>query len=127
MRIVFLVDARSTISRSWINHFVKGGHQVHVISSYPCSPDIIPGAEIYNFPIAFSGFSRIEHNGTFGPRKRKSLLTRVLANLRTGALSRLSITIRSWLGPVELNRHVRKVRELISGISPDIVHAMRIP
>ena len=128
MKIVFLVDARSAISRNWIRHFVERGHQVHVISSYPCAPDVISDVEnIYQFPIAFSGFSRIDHNGTFGSRKRKSLLTRGLANLRSGALSQLSITIRSWLGPLELNLHARRLRELITEISPDIVHAMRIP
>lgn len=82
---------------------------------------------IYQLPIAFSSFSRIDHNGTFGPAKRKSLLTRGLANLRSGALSQLSVTLRNWLGPLELNLHVRRLRELITEISPDIVHAMRIP
>ncbi len=127
MKIAFIVDARSTISRSWISHFVARGHKVHVISTYPCSPDEIPGAEIYQFPVAFSGLSRIAHNGTRGPGKRQSLLTRGLAGLRTGAVSSLSTAMRFWLGPVELNRHVRAVRELITDISPDITHAMRIP
>lgn len=128
MKIVFLVDARSAISRNWIRHFVGRGHKVYVISSYPCAQDVIPGVEqIYELPIAFSGFSRIDHNGTFGQAKRKSLLTRGLANLRSGALSQLSVTLRNWLGPLELNRHVRKLRELITEISPDLVHAMRIP
>lgn len=128
MKIVFLVDARSAISCNWIRHFVERGHRVYVISSYPCAQDVISGVEqIYQFPIAFSRFSRIDHNGTFGSAKRKSLLTRGLANFRSGALSQLSITMRSWLGPVELNLHARRLRELISEISPDIVHAMRIP
>ena len=128
MKIVFIVDARSAISRNWISHFVKRGHQVHVVSSYPCAPDAISGAEqIYQFPIAFSGLSRIDHGGNFGSAKRKSLVTRGLANLRSGTLSQLSTAMRFWLGPVELNRHVRRLRELITEISPDIVHAMRIP
>src|SRR5215208_3103850 len=106
MKIVFLVDARSAISRNWIRHFVERGHRVHVISSYPCAPDVITGVEqIYQFPVAFSGLSRIEHDGTFGSAKRKSLLTRGLANFRSGALSQLSTAMRFWLGPVELNRH----------------------
>lgn len=47
--------------------------------------------------------------------------------MRSGALSQLSTTMRFWLGPLELNRHVGRLRELITEIAPDIVHAMRIP
>lgn len=127
MKIVFIVDARSAISNNWISYFVERGHEIHVISSYPCSTDAIAGARIYQLPIAFSGLSRIDHNGTTGQRKRQSLVTRGLASLRIGAVSRLSIAMRFWLGPIELNRHVRRARQMITDISPDLVHAMRIP
>jgi glycosyltransferase involved in cell wall biosynthesis len=35
--------------------------------------------------------------------------------------------MRYWLGPLELNLHAGRLRELITEISPDLVHAMRIP
>ena len=127
MRIVFVTDARSAISQSWINHFVNRGDDAHVISTYPCSPDIIRGARIYELPIAFAALSRISHNGTIASKKQPSVLAQGLADLRIGSLSGLSLVARSWLGPIDLHRYVTRARNLIESISPDIVHAMRIP
>lgn len=127
MRIVFIADARSTISQGWIRHFVELGHDVHVISSYVCSPDVIDGATIHQIPIAFSGFSKVGHNGTVASEQPTSRRTEALASLRVGALSGFSLALRFWLSPIELLRHVRRARELIAQISPDVVHAMRIP
>ena len=127
MRLVFVVDARSSISRNWISHLVELGHDVHVISTYPCSTDVISGATIYQVPIAFSGFSRVGHNGMSASEQQASPRTEALASLRVGALSNFSLTLRSWLSPIELFRHVKRARELISQIGPDLVHAMRIP
>ncbi|HJQ68473.1 MAG TPA: glycosyltransferase [Blastocatellia bacterium] len=127
MRIVFVADARSAISKSWIAHFVSRGDDVHVISTYPCADDIIGGARVYQLPVAFAGFSRISHNGTVASKRQPSLLARGLAGLRIGALSSLSSAARFWLGPVELNRFVTRARDLIASISPDLVHALRIP
>jgi glycosyltransferase involved in cell wall biosynthesis len=127
MRIVYIVNAHSAISRCWIGYFIERGCDVHVISSYPCRPDVLPGAKVYQVPVAFSGFSRIEGNST-GPAFRDgSLLTKGIASLRTGALSDLATAARFWLSSLELQRHVKKVRQLISQISPDMIHAMRIP
>jgi glycosyltransferase involved in cell wall biosynthesis len=127
VRIVYIVNAHSTISRSWIGYFIERGHDVHVISSYPCRADALPGAKVYQFPVAFSGFSRINQNGTVASTKERSLLTMGIASLRTGALSGLAMAVRFWLGPLELQRYVQKARQLITQLSPDIVHAMRIP
>ncbi|HEX5732545.1 MAG TPA: glycosyltransferase [Blastocatellia bacterium] len=127
MRIVFVADARSAISRSWIAYFVKRGDDVHVISTYPCAGDVIGGAQVHQLPVAFSGFSRISHNGMVASNRQPSLFARALAGLRIGALSNLSTTARFWLGPVELNRHVARARDLLTSINPDVVHAMRIP
>lgn len=127
MRIVFVADARSAISRSWIGYFVNRGDEVHVISTYPCARDVIPGALVYELPIAFSGLSRISHNGTLASKNGSSLVARGLAGLRIGSLSGLSSLARSWLGPIELNRYVARARDLIADINPDIVHALRIP
>lgn len=127
MRIVFVADARSAISQSWIAYFVNRGDDVHAISTYPCDEAIIPGARVYQLPIAFSSFSRISHNGTLASKRQPSLLARGLAGLRIGALSNLSIAARFWLGPIELNRYVARARALITSINPDVVHALRIP
>jgi glycosyltransferase involved in cell wall biosynthesis len=127
MRIVFVADARSAISQSWIAHFVNRGDDVHVISTYPCDREIIPGARVYELPVAFSGLSRISHNGTMASKRQPSLFSRGLAGLRIGALSNLSTAARFWLGPIELNRYVARARALIMSIAPDLVHALRIP
>ncbi len=127
MRILFIADARSTISKGWISYFVQTGHSVHVISSYPCSPDAIPGAMVYQAPIAFSTLSRVGHNGTVKNAGGQGPIAPGLASLRIGALSGVSFTLRFWLGALELPRHVAGVRDLIARITPDIVHAMRIP
>ncbi|MGH9428379.1 MAG: glycosyltransferase, partial [Terriglobia bacterium] len=127
MKIAFVADARSPIALNWIRYFVQRAHDVHVISSYPCSSDVIPGAEISEIAIAFSQFSRVKHNGTTDSRDHRSALTRLLASLRTGRLSGLTTAARFSLGSIEVLRHVERARSLIAGLRPDIVHAMRIP
>jgi glycosyltransferase involved in cell wall biosynthesis len=127
MKLCFLVDARSPIAQNWIEHFIRRGYEVHVISSYRCRTDTLPGATVHQFPIAFSQLSRISHNGTFASQKRRSLVSRGLASLRTGTLSRFSQEAFSWLGPLEVTRHVEAAHDLIRQIAPDMVHAMRIP
>lgn len=127
MRIVFIVDARSPIAQNWIRSFIEHGHEVHIISSYPCASDILAGAKIYEVPIAFSKFSRVGHDGTIGNGKRSSLFTPLLASLRSGPAANWSLTLRHWLAPFDLYRHIKAVRQLIVEISPDLVHAMRIP
>ena len=127
MKILYIADARSTISRSWIEYFIQRGHVVHVVSTYPCSPDLIPGAEVYQVPVAFSALSRVGHNGTVGNVGGHRSIAAGLSSLRIGALSGATLSLRFWLSPIELSRHVSALRNLIARVSPDIVHAMRIP
>ena len=127
MKILYIADARSTISRSWIEYFIQRGHAVHVVSTYPCSPDLIPGAEMSQLPIAFSALSRVGHNGTVGNIGGHGSIAAGLSSLRIGALSGATLSLRFWLGPIELRRHVRALHDWILRMSPDIVHAMRIP
>ncbi|HZE73102.1 MAG TPA: glycosyltransferase family 4 protein [Pyrinomonadaceae bacterium] len=127
MRILYIADARSAIAQNWIGHFVDRGHDVHVISSYLCSPSVIAGAKLYQFPIAFSQLARVNHNGTVGSQANGSPANRVLATLRTGGPSTLFRKMLPWLGSLEIGRHAEAARAQINQISPDIVHAMRIP
>ncbi|MGH9904075.1 MAG: glycosyltransferase, partial [Pyrinomonadaceae bacterium] len=127
MKVAYIADARSAIAQSWIRHFIDAGHEVHVLSAYPCTPAVLSGAKIYQFPIAFSQLSRIGHNGTVDSQPSRTLLSRGLASLRSGALSQLSTTIVPWAASFEIRHHVRAARELINHIAPDLVHAMRIP
>jgi glycosyltransferase involved in cell wall biosynthesis len=127
MRIVFIADARSPIARNWIMYYVERGHEVHVISSYPCALGELPGATVRPVPIAFSGFSRVRHDGTIGQAKSHTLLTPLLASMRSGAIAGMVRTARHWLAPLDLQRHVGKMRRMINEVMPDLVHAMRIP
>ncbi|MGZ8842237.1 MAG: glycosyltransferase family 4 protein [Pyrinomonadaceae bacterium] len=127
MKICFIADARSPIALNWINYYIDRGDQVQVVSSYPCSPDELPGAVVHQVLLAFAGFSRVGHDGTVGRSKRRSVLTPILASLRSGSLAISARALRHWLSPLDLGRHVYKVRRIIMKMSPDIVHAMRVP
>jgi len=36
MRLLFIADGRSPIALNWISHFVESGHEVHLVSTFPC-------------------------------------------------------------------------------------------
>lgn len=127
LKICFIADARSAIAQNWIRYFIESGGDVHVISSYRCSPAVLAGAKVYQFPIAFSQLSRISHNGTVAAQHKRTLVSRGLASIRTGALSGLSKMMFPWFASLEIGRHIEAAHELINQIAPDLVHAMRIP
>lgn len=122
-----MVDARSPIARNWITHFIQPQHQVHVISSYPCSEEWLAGAEVYQAPGAFSRYSTGSRAAENEPYFASSGPSLGLARLRSNALATLSIAAQRWLMPLNLGRQVQRVSELIDQVSPDFVHAMRIP
>ena len=127
MKLCFLIDIHSPIARNWVSRFIQGGHDVHIISSYPCTADTLPGASIHWVPIAFSRFSRAGRATLPGPKIIKILITSVMANFRSVAFTNLSSIKHHWLAPLELHRHIKTVRNLIELVSPDLIHAMRIP
>ncbi|NJN44015.1 MAG: hypothetical protein HC806_04335, partial [Anaerolineae bacterium] len=47
--------------------------------------------------------------------------------LRTLTTPRLRTAIRQWLGPLTLAGAARRLQTIIQTLSPDIIHAMRIP
>jgi glycosyltransferase involved in cell wall biosynthesis len=122
MRVLFVVDARSPIALNWIRHFVITGHDVHVVSSHACRPRAVPGAKLYQLPIAFGGISRSNgDNGAAKPGQRAMVgIFRTLDRATKGK-------VRSWLTPLDLLPHVPQLRKLCDTIAPDLVHAMRIP
>lgn len=127
MKIAYIADARSPIAQNWIGYFVDRGYDVSIISSYPCSPDAIPGARVFQVPIAFSQFSRVGRDGTMGRAKKPNALFPLLSHLRVGASSELLRNAHRWFAAVDLRRHVQTTRQLIEEIGPNLVHAMRIP
>jgi glycosyltransferase involved in cell wall biosynthesis len=124
MRLCFIADARSPITRGWVGHFVARGDEVHIISSYPCEDEAIHGAAITVAPVAFASFA--------GRRAGKAMADKpspqsALSGVKRRALAISSTVAQHTLLPLGLRRQVEHVRRLIAHISPDIVHAMRIP
>ena len=126
MRIVFIADIRSPISRSWISHFIDRGDEVHVVATYPCLPGLLDGANVIQLPIAFSKFARTGKDGGI-KSKRWPLFNLSVSSLRSRSAFDLIIRAWTWLSPLEIHRHTRTLRGLLTDISPDVVHAMRIP
>lgn len=124
MRLCFIADARSPIARNWITHFSAQHGDVHLVSSYPCAPESFPGAIVYEVPVAFARLARSSQPGAkTQPAPRASMLP----GLRSRAFTALSLATQQWLLPLDVHRQAGRVRQLISQIAPDIVHAMRIP
>ena len=53
MRILFVADGRSPIALNWIAYFVDQGQEVHLVSTFPCEPDL-QFASLNYVPVAFS-------------------------------------------------------------------------
>lgn len=112
MRILFVADGRSPIALGWIRHFTRGKHEVHLVSTFACQPDI-KLASLHFVPVAFSATA-----GESTPAGR---------GLRKLVPIRLRTQLRSLAGPLSLGSAAKQVRNLISELKPDLVHAMRVP
>ncbi|MFC2042634.1 glycosyltransferase family 4 protein [Chloroflexota bacterium] len=119
MRLLFVVDGRSPIALNWISYFVDSGHEVHMVSTFNCEPDL-DLASMNVVPVAFSGTKPLD-NKSAPPRNesRSGFIPAVSVKLRT--------SLRQWLGPFTLPQAGVKLREIILKNQPDLVHAMRIP
>jgi hypothetical protein len=118
MKILFVTDARSPISKNWIRYFAERGDDVYLASTFACEVDF-PIKRFEFTPVAFSAAKKPGATpGTSSSRMFRLGSTQALS-LRT--------KIRQWLGPVTLPRSARKLRAFIREVQPDLVHAMRIP
>jgi glycosyltransferase involved in cell wall biosynthesis len=110
MKILFVVDGRSPIALNWIRHFVEGGDEVFITSTFPCIVDL-PIKRLAIMPVAFSALKK--------------------ANQRPGSASARSLSlrtlIRQWIGPLTIRRAAQRLRAFIEEVKPDLIHAMRIP
>ncbi len=111
MKLLFVADGRSPISRSWIAYWIQRGDEVHLASTFACEP-IAGLASLIAVPVAFSG--RAGQTGSGQPRRDSRLL-----HLRS--------EIRHWLGPLTLPRAGQQLRAIVERIGPDLVHALRVP
>jgi glycosyltransferase involved in cell wall biosynthesis len=117
MKLLFIADGRSPIALNWVAHFARAGHEVHWVSTYPCSIEL-PLASLTIVPVAFG-----EVAGEVGERRqgRKSQVLRRLLPVKART------ALRQWLGPLTLPRAASRLGEIIARFGPDLIHAMRIP
>jgi glycosyltransferase involved in cell wall biosynthesis len=113
MRLAFIADGRSPITQGWISLLTERGHEVHLLSTFRCSP--IPGiASLHFIPVAFSGMGKRGERGEFhAPGGTQGI------GLRS--------VIRHWLGPLTLPRAAGTVREILETLEVDLVHSLRVP
>ncbi len=111
MRLLFVADGRSPIAQNWIRYFSDRGDEVHLASTFVCTPDIRLDS-LHIVPVAFSG-SASRGQATTGRPSGRGL------GLRSA--------IRHWLGPLTIRRASGILRRLTQELQPDLVHAMRIP
>ena len=132
MRLLFVADCRSTFAINWINAFVRRGYDVHVISSAPVyGSELGPVASFEVIPIGFSGIASAILKGRSMPELGNSsdltMMQTWVRRFRYRWVGQLATDIRYLLSNVEVYRHVRRLRQVINRVQPDIVHAMRIP
>ena len=109
MQLLFVADGRSPIARGWIRFFVERGDEVTLVSSFRCDADL-PLRRVLVLPVAFAS-ARKSGSKTSG----------------SGRAIAARAAIRHWLGPLTLHFFVGKLRRVIREVTPDLVHAMRIP
>ncbi len=118
MRLLFVADGRSPIALNWIAYFLERGDEVHLASTYPC--EAVPGLASFTVvPAAFSALKTIPPS-----REGRGQMKEGIWN---AALGRARLRLRQWLGPLTLPRAAERLRQVISCLQPDLVHAMRIP
>lgn len=115
MRILFVVDGRSPIALNWIEYFLASEHQVHLASTFACTPD----PRLASFQVVPVAFSKLKKGAVKGGGPSRGIWGGSALGWRTRA--------RQWLGPLSLPAAARRLRLLVDEIRPELVHAMRIP
>lgn len=118
MRLLFVADGHSPIALNWIAHFVEAGDEVHLLSTFPCKPDL-ELSSLNVVPVAFSGVGMWLRARRGKTSSRPSIGGARMISLRD--------FLRHWLGPLTLPRATEQARKVIEEVQPNLVHAMRIP
>lgn len=127
MKVCFFVDLRSPIAQNWVRYFIEKGDEVHIISSFPCSPDILSAASVKIVPIAFSWLTHARNTTRRVDSSDQSIAGRLLKLLKEKAGMRALGALKRWISPLELRYHCQTFLRFVLDIKPDLVHAMRIP
>lgn len=127
LRVLVVADGQSPHSRNWIRHLVARGHEVFLVTTYPCETESLGliGSEVLT--VDFSAKVRAGEKGaamgTGNPAAKKSLIGR----LRGGRLWKALSKIRNASAPRLAVRRAPLLRAIVDRVKPDLVHALRIP
>ena len=124
MKLLFVADGRSPISRSWIAYWIQRGDEVTLVSTFAC--DSIPGlASLEVVPVAFSG--RAKSGAPLGWQSANSAGYHPAPRIRDSRFLQLRTRLRHWFGPLTIPRAGQRLRAIVERVGPDLVHALRIP
>ena len=117
MRILFVADGRSPTALSWMQHWMERGHEVHLVSTFPCnSPAGLASFQV--MPVAFAGWARGRKDRETKTSRQRGWMSQVRGPLQA---------LRYFLGPLSLSLPRKRFRTLVADLRPDLVHALRIP
>ena len=117
--ILILADGRSPTALSWIKNIHSLGYRVSLVSTFPCDQP----HEVEQFHILPIAFSRLSTGSKTSPTKTSDSKLKTLVRRLTPLLQ----NFRYILGPLSLLLYTHRYQKLVKRISPDIVHALRIP
>jgi glycosyltransferase involved in cell wall biosynthesis len=122
-----VADGRSPIARSWIEHFVARGDEVHLVSTFPCEAGSLRLAGLHVLPVAFARFAGGNVGRGAAAAAAPGGAAALTRKLRARAVAAAFPTVFGWLAPATLGSHARRLRELVRQVQPEVVHALRIP
>jgi glycosyltransferase involved in cell wall biosynthesis len=117
MRILFVADGRSQTALNWLRYWAETGHEIHLISTFPCDPP----PELASFqvlPVAFAGMAGEQVGKRGNATRQPGPMGRLRGPLRI---------LRYYFGPLSLSSYQRHFHSLVTELWPDLVHALRIP
>lgn len=119
MNLCFIADLRSPIAANWIAHFVGAGHEVHIVSTAPCTS--FSGAAS-TWTLAGMPWRLRRAGGHASPNAPRDV-----NRLRGGRIWNWASHLHQWLQPARILSYAGAVSRLVRSLRPDLVHAMRIP
>ena len=122
MKLLLIADGRSPTTRRWVKAAASLGHEVTLVTTFPCAP--VEGVEAdVCLPVAFSALA--------GQKGGVSSASAARAERCPAGWFPLSarpfMAGRYLLGPLTLRYYGPRLRWLVERIQPDLVHALRIP
>lgn len=122
--ILLIADGRSAITKRWIDMLHSLNFRVSFVSTYPLS-NRPPVEDLYILPVAFSAAGE-KRSSPFVNNSVKSSENNWKKSLIQRARP-LAMKIRYLLGPATLPKFQTSLKNIITDLNPDLVHALRIP